>query len=343
MPIPLRGVYGGSSPLDVIRYDGGYLAVGGVNGGCCDGGFSEETRAVVWRSRDGATWRLVADAPAFRYGRMWSVASLGSQLVAIGNRHLDGIGRVAAAWVSSDGETWKLVRDVPLFADIVASRSGFVAVTAGTDEDPGASLWTSTTGETWKRMSGAEVGGDELTGFVEVGGDDFLVGSNVLDQHGGTAMTGAIWRSNNGLDWDRVPDQAALAGLSIGDVAKVGSTYFALGTNVESEQTLLLTSGDGTTWSRNDLPPFDRSLFGSGLVATAAGLLVLGSITNAEGESAFHAWTSVDGVHWALVMSREGTTGVEIAGWVEVAGGVLAVATGARATETRGPIAWRIR
>ena len=59
MPIGVPGVYAGNIPDDVTVFKDRLIAVGGVNDGCCDGGFSKGTKALVWISRDApnGVWR----------------------------------------------------------------------------------------------------------------------------------------------------------------------------------------------------------------------------------------------------------------------------------------------
>ena len=108
MPIAVPGIFGGNRPNDVVAFDGRLLAVGGVSGGCCDGSFSTDTRALVWSSTDGATWsqRAVPGFPARTLhasaafnGRLYVVGGASDELYETGQRYND-------VW-STDGTSWR--------------------------------------------------------------------------------------------------------------------------------------------------------------------------------------------------------------------------------------------
>jgi hypothetical protein len=68
MPDPTPHTYGGEAAADVVAFKGGYIAVGGIFGGCCTGAYTTDTRAAVWRSADGVHWELEPHRPAFALG-----------------------------------------------------------------------------------------------------------------------------------------------------------------------------------------------------------------------------------------------------------------------------------
>jgi len=74
-------------------------------------------------------------------------------------------------------------------------------------------------------------------GLVAVGNDDT---GNVV-----------VWVSEDGLSWDRVDHTDALAGVDVGDVTVFESEVLVVGTDSETAAGLVLSSGDGFDWSRN--------------------------------------------------------------------------------------------
>jgi hypothetical protein len=161
----------------------------------------------VWVSADGLTWSRVAhDEAVFGGGddqEMWSVATGGPGLVAVGYDESDG-DRDAAVWVSADGWTWSRVpHDEAVFggtdeqemASVGASGSGLVAV--GDDNSGGnwdAAVWASGDGLTWSRVphdrqvfGGA---GNQSMWTVTAVGDGVVV---VGESGGGDDWDAAVW------------------------------------------------------------------------------------------------------------------------------------------------------
>jgi hypothetical protein len=184
-------------------------------------GFEELNRtsrlAAMWTSDDqGATWtRVESDSFAGQAtdARMRDLeAGPNGVLVAVG---LEVIGNDTngAAWVSSDGGvTWTQdTLDGPQLggageqniATVVAGGPGFVAV--GEDGDD-AGIWTSTDGTRWRQEIASAEGADNgvqalifvvptATGFTAVG-----------NESGPEGIDAAVWTSENGIVWDRLPD-----------------------------------------------------------------------------------------------------------------------------------------
>jgi hypothetical protein len=343
MPIAVPGIYGGNNASDVVRFGRGFVAVGSVNGGCCDASFSEQTRALVWRSRDGAMWRLVANDKAFQYGRMNAVAANGTRLVAVGYRSLrDGIEPLGAAWTSIDGSIWHLARDVPIFDDVVATGSDFVAVA---NSEVGPSIWSSADGNAWRRTVGNDLGSGVAIRLIQLEDGYLMIGTDDVSGDDGYTSIGVIWRSANGITWERVPAQASLEQASIDDAARIGDLYVAVGPSDVEEGGFALISTDGITWARTTEPPFAGVGLMVNRLMSAHGALVLTGWDPGATTSPFRAWTSSDGRSWAEVRAQRGTAGpgIEIEGWVLGEDGIVAVGRASRAGETVAPAAWVIR
>jgi hypothetical protein len=202
-----------------------------------------EGNAAVWTSPDGFTWSRVPHNEAVFGGEDWQVmfgvTAGGPGLVAVG---LDGTFGVAsrgeadaAVWTSPDGFTWTRVpHDESVFGgveeqhmlSVTAGGPGLVAV--GSDGhldaeddlmDPfanDAAVWTSTNGFAWTRVAHDEAvfGGDggQRMLSVTVGGPGLVaVGSEDGDPTGSDA---AVWISDDGVTWSRVPHDETVFGGS---------------------------------------------------------------------------------------------------------------------------------
>jgi hypothetical protein len=346
MPIAVKGIYGGNIPDDVVVFNDRLIAVGGVNGGCCDGGFSRQTQALVWTSRDGAEWRLAPDSAVFDLGHMRAVAATEADIVVVGTLNLKSVefpgsaDPTPAVWNSDDGQHWSVLRDVPRFVDIAAGPAGFIAA-AQTDE--GAEVWTSASGRAWHRTAGpAELGPGGALRLVAAGAGFLLLGTD-------PAMERAIvWRSEDGATWDRAPNQEALDGAWLEDGAAIGGRLVVVGRNDEAPP-MAWTSEDGMTWqAAGDVFGVESGVLAEAIVVNGT-LLVTGFDDGAaDAKPASMAfWTSNDGVSWQVVPHRPRGSGRihEINDWVVFGDGVVAVgrADPRQAGEIVGPGAWLIR
>ena len=113
------------------------------------GNSSDSTRAVVWRSTDGADWTVAPDAPSldnFGLGiEMHDVAWDGTRLVAVGHRLFGTQYPTGVAWVSTDGVRWDRATESAALSQgkidaVTAVGGGFAAV--GTFGAPDAAIPT---------------------------------------------------------------------------------------------------------------------------------------------------------------------------------------------------------
>lgn len=356
MPIAVHGIFGGNTPNDVVAFDGRLIAIGGVNGGCCDGSFSTDTRALVWTSTDGVTWELVADSPAFDLGSMHAVAARPGRVVVVGSVQRESAefeGQVdphGAAWVSSDGSKWRLVEGVPHFYDVVAAADGFVASTlAGANPE----IWASDDGRAWTRIAGlAELGEGSIDRLlvVEDGGVVAVGRSEAFGVEPPTfePADAAVWRSADGRTWSRVADQAAFTDGWMRDVAERDGRLVAIGSGETESGTSVWVSDGGRTWQRHSATALGAAdTFVARVIAGRDGFLVVGS-TGDAGMSTF-AWTSADGAGWARIPALPALDGDAevpgLEGWIRRSDGSI-VAVGRRWDVDAGepvPVTWLIR
>ena len=356
MPIAVPGIFGGNTPRDVVAYGDRLFAVGGVNGGCCDGSFSTDTRALVWTSADGATWELVPDSPVFELASMHAVAARPGRLVAVGNllpesEEFEGqVDPRAAAWTSGDGVTWRLIEGVPFFSDVVASADGFVA-SALNGANP--EIWGSDDGRAWRRLAGRADLGDGSIDRLLVLDDGGMVAVGRSEAFGVESPTyepadAAVWRSPDGGAWSRVGDQDAFSDAWMWDVAERDGRLVGIGSGESESGISVWTSDDGLAWRRHSATALGADgTFVNLITAGPAGFIVVGS--TGDTDRSVSAWTSPDGDAWARVPVQAaldgGAAAPDVAGWI-VRGDGSIVAVGGRWDMEAGeqaPVAWLIR
>jgi len=180
------------------------------------GHLGETWTAAIWASPDGVSWTRVADEDGFRRATIHAVLPVASGWVAVGNAPSVGTTRVAAVWTSTDGASWQRVPHDPAvfgvgrtsIAGVAESGTGLVAV--GSDRSlapPAAAVWVSPDGTSWSRVPHDEsvFGGPGLQAMeaVTAAPSRFVaVGVDWPDQ---SEPRPAVWESDDGLTWHRVP------------------------------------------------------------------------------------------------------------------------------------------
>ena len=342
IPEPLPHVFGGSAVRAAVAFGGGYVAVGGVNGGCCTGSFTHETHGAVWRSTDGLAWELEPNDPVFDLAWLTDLETDGRRLVAAGVRRLPSTAIPGdtephgATWSSGDGVNWEVVRDAPIFTALVATAGGFIGAADG---DAGPELWRSLDGGSWDRVAGAELGRGVVrdlvvtpSGIVAVGWVESAAG----------ARSAVSWRSTDGLAWRRSGGQASLAGAAMSAVAVSGRRLVAIG---EGDAVAgLWWSDDGLAWTRvNDGPMVDLATTLAAVLATPAGFLLAGSLASTE-DSIPKLWTSADGRSWTSLPVPEGVFGADVTAAVARGDALTVFQSSWNADASRPiPTAWDVR
>ena len=282
----------------------------------------DQLAAAVWTSTDGIFWqRVTHDDGLFGGGGgggrwMRSVTVGGPGLVAVGG---DGGRGAAAVWTSTDGISWQQVpHDEAVFAgdDLQEMRSvtvggpGLVAV--GSD-GPAAAVWTSADGISWQRVPHDEAvfgGANRQEMWSVAAGVPGLVA--VGEDRGRNAA--AVWTSNDGISWQRVPhDESVFAGDDLQEMRSVtvgGPGLVAVGYDWVREAAAAWTSNDGISWQR---VPHDEAVFGGEspqvMWSVAAGGPGLVAVGNDFGHGGAAVWTSADGISWQRVPHDEAVFG----------------------------------
>ena len=340
MPDAAPDEYGGGLPNDVIRFGSTYVAVGGVNGGCCTGAFSETTRGLVWTSTDGTAWQLVPDQPSLALGRLVEVATDGARLVAVGTfltpsaRYPGSAQPVPAAWTSIDGISWELLDGAPPLSSIAASEAGWVGAVNATDElgmrllEVGAAIWTSADGLTWNVLAGPdELGTGEIRSVA-------LDASGRIAAAGGDADRRSLWIGTLAAGIER---RVAVSDLStLTQAAWIDGQSVAAGLNSRGAGALLLPSGE-TTWAAVDLPGAGANV--RDILDGSDGLLATGSV--GPGGSVGAAWWMPAGGTGTLLSDGLSDVAGEVFAAVMSDEAAIAVGTGWDAASAHAvPIAW---
>ncbi|HSR43865.1 MAG TPA: hypothetical protein VLT15_01375 [Acidimicrobiia bacterium] len=210
--------------------------------------------------------------------------------------------------------------------DIAAGGSRLVAVGAdGSGGDLDAAVWYSTDGSTWSKVVHDEAvfggPGDQYMMAVTAGGPGFVAVGEDTSEDGSSGIS-AVWISEDGISWSRVPhDEAAFGGTEqtnvfMKDVTVFGSELVAVGVEVTegSADAVAWISADGISWER---VPHDEAVFGGpqfqvmwAVVPAGPGLVAVGQGGDLAGESGpgqpAAVWTSTDGRDWSRVPEQAG-------------------------------------
>ncbi len=258
--------------FDVVRYDGGFLAVGTAG-----------RDAAVWTSPNGGFWDrhdIPAAAPGGR-ASMAGVAVAGDSLVAVGvetysDPSVEEEDIDPAVWVAgADGTNWELVTNgaafgVPGFnrdglgeiAGVSWTRHGVVAVGW---YGGGPAAWIDA-GSGWERVAIPTDG--RLLGVAESGASIVAWGSTGF--HGSPDSDGLILLSDDGLTWTAAEGDFSGSGISDGIqvisalFAPPGGPLVAVGSDQKVFTSVggaaVWTSPDGRVWERT---PHDDRAFGA--------------------------------------------------------------------------------
>lgn len=292
--------------------------------------------AGVWVSTDGAQWERVThasfvggpDGDGYQSVYMNDVAGGPTGLAAVG---FDG---QAAVWLSGDGLSWsRVTHDDAVFGSlgselekIIWTGSRFVAVGFMVHDDGRSDVvsWVSDDGEAWTR--GNVLGPVEMFANDPLGyGDpriDLAAWNDVVvvvgSVHLGEEWTyrPAVWVSDDGLDWQLIPDGAGSietladdAGAAMTSVVSTDAGLVALGWAgdipfVGRQRPVVWRSTDGLTWG---LAPStlhgDDALWGITAIGSAGTRLVF----TVAGENDGFVFGSVDdGDSWHPIGSLDG-------------------------------------
>jgi hypothetical protein len=227
--VPVDEALGGEGPQTMLRAlssHGTIIAVGkdyNPESGTTDAG--------LWKSKDGLRWARANFQPSLGgedAQLMRSIVELGDGFVGAGREETDE-GMDAAVWRSTAGTDFDRILGTsedtfggPGEQQIYTLASGGPGVVAVGTADSGAgdldaAVWVSEDGEVWERLEQDVFGGPGAqvmlgvtstpAGLVAVGYDGSA--AEAPDAVGDEGLDGAIWRSDDGLTWERLEVQGA--------------------------------------------------------------------------------------------------------------------------------------
>jgi hypothetical protein len=285
--------------------------------------------AAVWVSVDGETWEAVEDEAFGGVGpqAIGGIHNTGKSLVAVGSDEAGGDSD-AAVWLSDDARDWTRVVDDALggpgdqaMIRVKGAQGRYVGVGFDTSGgDPDAAVWVSEDALHWDLLEDEEVFGGpgdqvitrvQTSAFEDPGAPTFVAVG--LDSGADGDEDGAVWISDDGLDWQRVPDPDEVFGgdgdQQILDVASFGDQMVAVGYDASGgdEDGAVWRSFDGIAWQRVSLP--EEVVGGTGdqrmnrvvtLEEEGAGFpaIVVGGSDGSGGDLDAALWYSDTGLAW---------------------------------------------
>jgi hypothetical protein len=257
--------------------------------------------AEVWSSKDGAKWVLETSNPGFsaRYGHQVIVHD--NKFWLIGG--YDETGRRGDVWSSENGINWGLVTENADFSaryhHEAVSFNGRLWVIGGVVGNGGSSsgdVWSSINGVTWtlestipRRFNHRSIVFDNEL-YVVAGT------SHVSFGFGEVGELNDVWKTNNGVDWIQLTEEAAF------------SKRFGHELIVSGNQLLLLGGREGgfsfyppaDVWTTQD--GIDWELVGEEGAAPVSSffqaLSFKGDIFTVGGDYRKDSWATSDGVSW---------------------------------------------
>jgi hypothetical protein len=222
--------------------------------------------AAVWTSADARTWVRVNDPVFGGPGDQIIYRVTGTKFgqIAVGSDSRNG-DVDAALWIHQSG-AWREVTGGPLGGTgnqvgfrVRAIGSKLVAV--GTDDAGGdldAAIWVSSDSVNWLRVPDptGQLGGKGDQGLLDIvpSGTGMVAGGFATGTEG---KDGALWRSEDGVTWTRVPGQSSLAGPGDQEITRMNTglpgfkfAAFGIDTSSGDPDAAVWTSVDGSTLRR---------------------------------------------------------------------------------------------
>lgn len=262
-------------------------------------------KVACWFSGDGQTWDLLTDDGDESLAGVSFEGMVAFEEVLVGwGRCPDGPG----VWMSRDGSHWTpsdLLGDYDLIVPtdaglhafgrdpksrrplVVSSRDGVSWVEAGTDNR-------------------AVFEGTSVASLVSFQGGSVLVGTDLI------RGLGAIWVTDDGLGWYRVPFEPPV-GTSFERIAKVDQSLIAVGSDSRRRRggrgtVVVWESRDAVTWERTSVSDLFANAVSSCFSSTDSSLRIWGSLFHDQENSE----TEPIPVTWELTPEQTTTQGDEL-------------------------------
>lgn len=250
-------------------------------------------------------WVEITDFPTYRGSTsVESIAAGGPGFVAVGSGGRQLRGRV---WTSADGRSWMAQPD-DMFGGYNLSlvrRVGETLYAFGRGPD-GLRVWRSGNGRTWTSLEQSPELVRAAVNDVAVV-DGTMVGVGYVDDPEGE-FGSAVWRSTDGVDWQRVASPEGLEELW--DVAARDSMIVGSGRWPHLSGPLIAYSTDvGDSWSAAETDvTFGLEGPGGGLVTVAGNAQRFVAVGYRDDASDYApiALSSADGLSWTSVVLQTG-------------------------------------
>jgi len=228
----------------------------------------------------------------------------------------------------SAATTWERISS-PAFAQ--ATPEAFVTGVSGlVGLGPDGAIWTSSDGRGWTVSADPALAAGRVTD-VAVWGQGFVAVGSVEHREPGLSpvLHGAVWLSDDGITWTRVPDQDSLVGgdfvppggVGISAVTAGGPGLVAVG-NYDRDgfhpHAAVWLSADGLTWARVDPAAIEGEGNPEGdgpgammrdVTAGGPGLVAVGEVGTYQWQAVPAVWLSEDGAAWEQVLLDAGVQG----------------------------------
>lgn len=297
---------------------------------------------AIWASDDGRTWQRVAGGRGFENAAVASIAKApdGTLLATGANCYFESECLGPRLWRSNDGLSWTPIES-NLFSGMIPSElipgePGWIVIGSSSKLDAAPLLWTSVDGQSWAPASGLDREPGHVAGVVVTGSGLVAYGSS----HARGQSTAAVWTSDDGSQWTRVPADSAPRGLATTALGIVDGLLIAFVRDETGAE--LWTSENGLTWEhRQGASPSSvidgrRPVRIENLIKGGPGLIAFGSADVLPGTEPIGVWVSADGVTWRAAKDSDAFAGAEgVAAAIRHGSQILVV--GARSCPTDCP------
>ena len=168
-------------------------------------------RNDVYHSRDGVTWKKSA-TPPFSARRWHSATMFRDRLWVMGGGSASG--NLNDVWSTADGEQWRLETSHAPWAArgrhaAVVWRDRLCIVGGGEFTGAHTDVWCATDGRTWNRIIEKAPWSQRILPGVAVLDDQLWVfGGSEVGRAGDASWLGDVWRSADGVTWERAAARA---------------------------------------------------------------------------------------------------------------------------------------
>jgi hypothetical protein len=221
---------------------------------------SEKSGGDIWRTADGVTWEQIGTAGlGDPKNYTFQLVVYRDQLFAISSNFDHGI----EIWVTSDGTEFTKIENGG-FGDkennwafpVVFQDRLILGISNG---ETGGEIWVSDDGKTFRRVIDGGMGDSGVTGFsgfTDPGHPDPILQGKLYIGVSNPASGGEIWRTADGLEWERVADNGLTRSnnLSLHPDMVYKDQLYAFGVAGGTLDNLLgfdlFRSDDGVTWEQ---------------------------------------------------------------------------------------------